>query len=324
MQTVSLLPPVSANGVTQFPALATRPTAVPHAHVVLLYETFATAVRGKAFCDRLLVELGVRCDFDEALWRTDLLNVSAVRQEVARAALKADFVVLSLRGDTDLPGAIEQWCAQWMPQARDRDITFIVVFDAATAQRFPMENVRSHLRKAAFAAGVHFFAHAVLPASPDGHGSPEADIELEELPGIAHRLARRAQPQPQPRVACGRPTTILVVDDYPVLCDVVARQLGDAGYRTLKAHDGVEAQRVIAAHASDIDLVVTDIEMPRMRGDELAVWLRREHPATPVLLMSGVRPRSPGTQGLPLLEKPFRMEGLVSAVQEIIGHAAAA
>ena len=322
MNTALLLPPAPVDTVPQFPTLAVRPAVVPHAHVVLLYETFATAVRGKAFCDQLLDELGVRCDFDEALWRTDLLAVPAVRHEVARAALKADFVVLSLRGDADLPGAIEQWCAQWMPQARDRDITFIVVFDVATAQRFPMENVRSHLRKAAFAAGVHFFAHAVLPASPDGHGSPEEPLELEELPCIAHHLARRAQPQP--RVACRRPTTILIVDDYPVLCDVVSRQLGDAGYRTLKAHDGLEAQRVIEAHAPDIDLVITDIEMPRMRGDELAVWLRREHPATPVLLMSSVRPRSPGAQGLPVLEKPFRMEALVSAVQEIIGQAAAA
>ena len=316
------LPPAPVDTVPQFPAFAARPVVEPHAHIVLLYESFATAVRGKAFCDQLLRELGVRCDFDEALWRTDLLAVPAVRQEVARAALKADFVVLSLRGDTDLPGAIEQWCAQWMPQARDRDITFIAVFDPATAQRFPMENVRSHLRKAAFAAGVHFFAHAVLPASPDGHGSRGEHLEVEELPGIANRFARRAQPQPC--VSRRRPATILIVDDYPVLCDVVARQLDDAGYRTLKAHDGLEAQRVIAARAPDIDLVLTDIEMPRMRGDELAVWLRREYPATPVLLMSSVRPRSPGAQGLPVLEKPFRMEELVSAVQEIIGQAVAA
>ena len=322
MNTALQLPPAPVDPVALFPLLSARPAALPHARVVLLYETFATAVRGKAFCDQLLHELGVLCDFDEALWRTDLLAVPAVRQEVARAALKADFVVLSLRGDAELPGGIEHWCAQWMPQARDRDITFIVVFDAATAQRFPMENVRSHLRKAAFAAGVHFFAHAVLPASPDGHGSRADHLEMEELPGIAHRLARRGHPQPC--VSRRRPTTILIVDDYPVLCDVVARQLDDAGYRTHQAHDGVEAQRVMEANAADIDLVLTDIEMPRMRGDDLAVWLRREHPATPVLLMSGVRPRSPGAQGLPLLEKPFRMEGLVSAVQEIIGQAAAA
>ena len=322
MNTALLLPLAPVDAAPQLPALATRPTGVPHARVVLLYETFATAVRGKAFCDQLLDELGVRCDFDEALWRTDLLAVPAVRQEVARAALKADFVVLSLRGDADLPGAIEQWCAQWMPQARDRDITFIAVFDPATAQRLAMENVRSHLRKAAFAAGVHFFAHAVLPGGGDGKEQQDDSSHILELPGIANRFARRAQPPPG--IPRRRPATILVVDDYPVLCDVVSRQLADAGYRTLKAHDGVEAKRVMEAHADDIDLVLTDIEMPRMRGDELAVWLRREHPATPVLLMSSVRPRSPGAQGLPVLEKPFRMEALVSAVQEIIGQAAAA
>ena len=322
MNTALQLPPAPVDPVARFPVLSPRPTAVPHARVVLLYETFATAVRGKAFCDQLLHELGVLCDFDEALWRTDLLAVSAVREEVVRATLKADFVILSLRGDAELPGGIRQWCAQWMPQAADRDITLIVLFDQATAQRLPMENVRWHLRAAALAAGVHFFAHAVAVASPGPDGADGEHLEMEDLPGIASRLARCGQPRPA--VARPRPTTVLIVDDYPVLCDVVARQLADAGYRTLKAHDGVEAQRLIEAQASDIDLVLTDIEMPRMRGDELAVWLQREHPATPVLFMSSIRPRSPGAESLPVLEKPFRMEALVTAVQEIVGHAAAA
>ena len=322
MNSPSLLPPAPADSVPRFPEPAARPVAMPYASIVLLYESFATAVRGKAFCDQLLGELGVHCDFDESLWRADLLASPAIRHEVARSALKADFVVLSLRGDAELPVAIEHWCAQWMPQARERDITFIVVFDPATAQRVPMENVRSHLRKAAFAAGVHFFAHAVLAGGDVSRDREDDSSHIIEIPGIASRFARRAQPRPG--IDLRRPVTVLVVDDYPVLCDVVSRQLSDAGYRTLKAYDGLEAKQVIGVHGPEIDLVLTDIEMPRMRGDELAVWIQREHPETPVLLMSSVRPRCPGTQGLPVLDKPFRMEALVAAVQEILGHAVAA
>ena len=273
------------------------------AKIVLLYDSFATAVRGQAFCDQLAGQLEAGGDPDESRWRSGHLSVPAIRHEAARAARRADFVVLSLRGDAEFSDALSQWCREWMPAATDREITLALLHDPATAPQFPAESVRSYLQDAAQAAGVRFFAH---PANPAGAPSGRAPSFAAAIVPSSHR-------------ARGLGATILVVDDNVSLLELVARSLNGAGHRTLAAHDGAEAQRLIETHASGIDLVVTDIEMPRLRGDDLAAWMRRTHPAIQVLLMSSAMPEAPGTKELPFLEKPFRLDALVSTVRELLG-----
>jgi len=81
--------------------------------------------------------------------------------------------------------------------------------------------------------------------------------------------------------------TVLVVDDHPGISEAIALHLTRLGYRTLIAADGQEARDVISTHGvAKIDLLVTDVEMPRMRGDELAEWFLRENPQARVLMMS--------------------------------------
>ena len=72
--------------------------------------------------------------------------------------------------------------------------------------------------------------------------------------------------------------TLLVVEDDPSLCALMVRTLSAKGYRVLQASDGIEALERLAADP-DIELVVTDIVMPRMNGVELAHnWLLRHAP----------------------------------------------
>jgi osmotically-inducible protein OsmY len=83
------------------------------------------------------------------------------------------------------------------------------------------------------------------------------------------------------RSASPRSQTVLVVDDFAPVCDLVAWHLFAIGYHVLTAHDPVEAQRMIlSATDSEIDLLLTDFELPKMRGDELAEWCGRERPQT--------------------------------------------
>lgn len=114
---------------------------------------------------------------------------------------------------------------------------------------------------------------------------------------------------------------ILVVEDNPNLRELVASFLADTGHRTLVARDGVEARALIETHAADLALVITDIEMPGLRGDDLAVWIRERHPALPVLLMSSAEPEAPGTRLLPYLAKPFQLVTLLSTVEELLDQA---
>ena len=80
---------------------------------------------------------------------------------------------------------------------------------------------------------------------------------------------------------------ILVVEDEEMVRVFVHRALADVGYEILVASDGREALEVIEALDSHIDLVLTDVVMPRMKGPELAERLSTVSPETPVLFMCG-------------------------------------
>ena len=287
--------------------------------ISIVYDTLVCGVRAKGFCDQLCAQSEAHTDLRESLWRSDLLELPDIQKEAAEAALNSDVVVLSLRGDMGISDAFDRWLGSWMRRATGRNITLVALFDPATALRMPMDNIRCYLRKAAFASGLHFFACAV---SSDGNGassSPAESLELDEStsadakpeirPGLQNHSPRASAP------------TILVVDDNESIRTFVGNWLRSEGHRVVTAHDGEAARDMLAVAGSSIDLVVTDIDMPRLRGDALAAWLRCEHPAIRVLLMSSLVPRAGGTQALPFIAKPFRREDLIRAVRPLLDPA---
>jgi CheY-like chemotaxis protein len=81
--------------------------------------------------------------------------------------------------------------------------------------------------------------------------------------------------------------TILVVDDEPLLRELTATVLGDLGYQVLQAGDGVVAVETWEKHGKPIDLLLTDVVMPRMNGGELASALSAKQPGLKVVFTSG-------------------------------------
>jgi DNA-binding NtrC family response regulator len=121
------------------------------------------------------------------------------------------------------------------------------------------------------------------------------------------------------RSASPRSQTVLVVDDFAPVCDLVAWHLFAIGYHVLTAHDPVEAQRMIlSATDSEIDLLLTDFELPKMRGDTLAEWCVKVRPQTRVLLMSSSLECQRGVGEVGFIEKPFSLEKLSGAVREAL------
>ncbi len=78
---------------------------------------------------------------------------------------------------------------------------------------------------------------------------------------------------------------VLVVEDDPLVCDMLQQTLAFGGYRTTGALDGREALRCL--DRADYDAVVTDIVMPHVDGVELIQHLRRCHPRIGVVAVSG-------------------------------------
>ena len=110
---------------------------------------------------------------------------------------------------------------------------------------------------------------------------------------------------------------ILLVEDEQALREGTSRLLQARGYAVLTAADGVEALEVIDREDQPIDVVVTDVAMPRMRGDDLALQLAQTHPQLPVLFVSGY---DSGASELPgrLLPKPVIEHDLLGAIREVL------
>jgi nitrogen-specific signal transduction histidine kinase/ActR/RegA family two-component response regulator len=126
----------------------------------------------------------------------------------------------------------------------------------------------------------------------------------------------------------GRPaTTVILAEDDHAVRRVTARILRNAGYRVLEAGDGRSALALWRAHAAEVDLLVADVRMPQLRGDDLAAAVRAESPEFPVLLMTGFAEEptgggsAPASAPLRLLTKPFAAAELLARVTEALADA---
>jgi PAS domain S-box-containing protein len=120
----------------------------------------------------------------------------------------------------------------------------------------------------------------------------------------------------------GTETVLLVEDEEAVL--LLAREiLRRCGYTVLEARRGREALLLSEAHRGTIHLMLTDVAMPRMDGQELAERMRLLRPDTKVLFIAGfvtgdVARHGPPENGAETLQKPFTAESLSSKVREIL------
>jgi CheY-like chemotaxis protein len=184
-------------------------------------------------------------------------------------------------------------------------------------------------------------AHAFEPfftTKPRGHGTGlglasvygivtqnGGQISLESVPGEGTTVTVRlpsatsvgSAEQPRPPATHGGSERILLVEDKKALRIVTARLLRESGYDVLVAADGVEALDLLHAGGGNIDVVLTDVAMPRMRGDELARQIRDRAYLVPIIFMTGYDSgAAPG--GTRVLTKPVAEEVLLEAIREAL------
>jgi CheY-like chemotaxis protein len=118
---------------------------------------------------------------------------------------------------------------------------------------------------------------------------------------------------------------ILVIEDDPILRDLLADWLLAAGYRVGVAADGRAG--LVDVHAHRPALVVTDIHMPGLGGAAVIAEVGRMYPGTPVIAISahfrsdrGLTPEAAIALGAArVLAKPFKRKDMVGAVSELVG-----
>jgi two-component system, cell cycle sensor histidine kinase and response regulator CckA len=145
------------------------------------------------------------------------------------------------------------------------------------------------------------------------------------LPQVKAEQREKASEQPQQSVVAASETILLVEDEEMVrklACDI----LQTTGYQVLVARHGDEAIGICEAYAGTIDLMLTDVVMPRMNGRKVAESVRQFRPKMKVLYMSGytddaIVHHGALEAGTNFIEKPFTAESLTSKVRETLSKA---
>jgi two-component system cell cycle sensor histidine kinase/response regulator CckA len=161
------------------------------------------------------------------------------------------------------------------------------------------------------------------------------EIELDSEPGsgtsVEIRLPEAAQPPPPERRAerrMGRADplprstggqTILVIEDEPAVAEFCRRILVSLDYQVILAGDGLSAIEAATTHAGPIDLILSDVILPGMRGPEAVAAIQMRYPAVAVLYASGftadaITERGVLPDGVMLVEKPFTAASLAERV----------
>jgi len=117
--------------------------------------------------------------------------------------------------------------------------------------------------------------------------------------------------------------TLLVVENEAAIATLVRLALERHGYVVLTALSGSEALRLAAAHTGPIHLLITDVEMPDLRGPDVARRLAEQRPALATLFMSGnIDTLGDLTSALPVpvdfIQKPFSPGALAVKVREML------
>jgi PAS domain S-box-containing protein len=141
------------------------------------------------------------------------------------------------------------------------------------------------------------------------------------LPRATGEIDRREPSEAERRIRPGT-ETILLVEDEPLVRDLAERSLRQLGYRVLVAPSGTRAVDLTRGYAGDIHLLISDLVMPRMSGQQLAAELRAMRPGLRVVYISGyteeTTPAQLQAEGAVLLWKPFTRDQLGRTVREIL------
>ena len=128
-----------------------------------------------------------------------------------------------------------------------------------------------------------------------------------------------SDPESSPLPRPGQRGVVLLADDEDAVRSIGRRFLEADGWTVLEATDGLEALQTIESFSGRIDLVITDLNMPRVTGRELAEVLSVFRPGLPVLGVTGFLSAVTQDRRLPILPKPFTAGSLHEAVSMACG-----
>ena len=145
-------------------------------------------------------------------------------------------------------------------------------------------------------------------------------IYLPRYRGAAQEEPSEVSFAEAPRAEAGE--TVLVVEDEPVIRNLIIEVLQDLGYRALEASDGPAGLKILQSRQR-IDLLVTDVGLPGINGRQLADAARETRPELKVLFITGYAENATLANGfldpgMEIFTKPFAVEALATRIRSMI------
>ncbi|WP_248920427.1 response regulator [Pseudomonas entomophila] len=112
---------------------------------------------------------------------------------------------------------------------------------------------------------------------------------------------------------------LLVVEDDDIVRMLIVEVLDELGYTAIAAENAIAALKILEDPNQPLDLLMTDLGLPDMRGEALAGKARQVRPLLPVLFASGYAESVEVPAGMHLIGKPFSIDQLRDKVVEILG-----
>lgn len=118
-------------------------------------------------------------------------------------------------------------------------------------------------------------------------------------------------------------SSILVVDDDPIVRKVIGMILHGDGHHVTEVHSAEDAQDWLQRFPVPVDLAIVDLRLPGMSGTEFAGWVLEHNPSARVLIITGISPDACPPINLPseaveVLHKPFHTNDLTQKVERLL------
>src|SRR6185295_9448657 len=142
------------------------------------------------------------------------------------------------------------------------------------------------------------------------------------LPQVMEQVTESVDSKAQTTTKRGS-ETVLLVEDEEMVRNLTRELLEESGYIVLEANGGEQAVTIFNERKEAIDLLITDVVMPKMSGKDVADRLRKVHPETAVLFMSGYTDEAIVHHGIvdshiAFIQKPFSENALAQKVRDVL------
>lgn len=154
----------------------------PHFNVVIVYEDFAAGKHAKETYDYLVHQLGRDYQFNNQMWKFDVLGNSKLKEMAVKDATEADLIIVSTHGIGELPPEVKSWLDQWLAQ-KGHAMALVTLVDRPQTDGLERSSIRSYLQALARKAKMDFFAQ------PDDWPDREEDFSTQQISDRAQKTS---------------------------------------------------------------------------------------------------------------------------------------